>query len=136
MSSRRRGFTLVELLVVVGIVTVLIAILLPAITASRRQARAVVCLSNLRQIGTASSAYVGANKNRFPGNYWNPVFGSGPLMLEPYLEAKAEGQQTAIVYCPEASGFGRPANHGDYNGYDGTAFTAWGHARAPGTQMF
>jgi prepilin-type N-terminal cleavage/methylation domain-containing protein/prepilin-type processing-associated H-X9-DG protein len=56
-TSTRRGFTLAELLVVIGIIGLLVALLLPALSAARRASKRTACLSNLRQIGAAISAY-------------------------------------------------------------------------------
>ena len=65
-ASRLSGFTLVELLFVIGIIALLISILLPALHAAKERANRIKCASNLRQVGQGLFVYYGDNKNKYP----------------------------------------------------------------------
>lgn len=80
MQRRTRAFTLVELLVVIGIIAVLIAILLPALTKARAQAARTSCISQMRQIVVGVVNYAGENKGYLP-----EFQGAGPAQTVDYL---------------------------------------------------
>lgn len=98
---RRRSFSLIELLVVVAILAILMAMLLPTLSAARRQARQVKCASNLRQLGIGLHLYGQDNKDllmplsywdQFPVIYWWGVDAEQGVwhergMIAPYLNA-------------------------------------------------
>jgi prepilin-type N-terminal cleavage/methylation domain-containing protein/prepilin-type processing-associated H-X9-DG protein len=74
---RKNAFTLVELLVVIAIIGILVALLLPAIQASREAARRMQCSNNLKQIGTAVSSHVDSQKH-FPTGGWGYLMVGDP----------------------------------------------------------
>ena len=68
--QKRHAFTLVELLVVIGIIAILIGILVPTLTKARKAAKTTVCLSNLRQMGNGWVMYLTDTKGRLPYSFW------------------------------------------------------------------
>ena len=105
--SGRRAFTLVELLVVIGIIALLIAVLMPALTAARAQARAVACLSNVRQIATAAIMYANDNKVYVTFISANPAMGivqqDRKDLLYKYLRQGKNNQDNEgnqVWHCP------------------------------------
>src|SRR5438552_3153406 len=112
-NAAQRGFTLVELLVVIGIIAILIGILIPTLQGARKQAQLTQCLSNLRQLGQGMLFYTNANKNRFP--YLAPYKVNGNLVgtvewprggfvdvwkaIDPYF-GTGTGRQKKLYVCP------------------------------------
>jgi prepilin-type N-terminal cleavage/methylation domain-containing protein/prepilin-type processing-associated H-X9-DG protein len=127
----RRAFTLVELLVVIGIIALLISILLPALTAARRQANAIKCAAHLRDIGNAFEMYSVDNKGYIPvvqcdnysvGSITTPGTGNNAAFWWDFLQKyiaknfkmgvsstnvdEAAGQRKSVIWgCPSWEGW-------------------------------
>ena len=92
-NPRPRAFTLVELLVVIGIIAILIALLLPALNGARESAKTAACLSNLRQIGIAATNY----SQQF-GGHTLPAYGHPTIKTNSGNDqADAENYATLLV---------------------------------------
>src|SRR5205807_1359283 len=116
---KSKAFTLVELLVVIGIIALLISILLPALQQAKKQANQIKCMSNMRTIMQAMTMYESENKNTLMFPNWGPptagnvsVYNFGWLYetdipKPPYSELDTRSgmvylyiKQTAIFHCP------------------------------------
>jgi len=100
-TARGRGFTLVELLIVVGLIALLISLLLPALNKAKEQSNRAKCMANLRTLGQAMFFYAGANKDRLP-NCNPPGVASNSAAADRALLALVNNFVRAprVFYCP------------------------------------
>ncbi len=110
----RFAFTLVELLVVIGIIALLISVLLPSLAAARRSAKSVTSLSNLRQLGIGLVQYRIENKGYYPVAAWQGL-PDRPRMrwadaIYPYMK-NTEVYMSPQLDEPERQRMNKPFNH-------------------------
>jgi prepilin-type N-terminal cleavage/methylation domain-containing protein/prepilin-type processing-associated H-X9-DG protein len=107
-KSRCSGFTLVELLVVIGIISILVGLTAPYLMGSMARARTAKCAGNLRAIGVGLLAFAGDNDGNFPQAgavipYNNATDGSGPYGWTQQIEGYMGGKGLDVYKCPDSS---------------------------------
>ena len=117
--NKRKAFTLIELLVVIAIIAILMGILMPALSRVRKQARGVVCQSNLKQWGTVFKMYTDANNGKFNTRSSNSGRWIDTLYGRYYTEEK-------FRVCPVATKIAAPGGASDTLLVGGDAETSWG----------
>lgn len=104
-GSRIRAFTLIELLVVIAVIAILAALLIPAIARAKVQAKRVICLNNLKQIGAGFKAWANDHEGKYPWNVDKPVGSKpgppGPSTVNVHFSIVSnELFATKILICP------------------------------------
>lgn len=137
----RAGFTLVELLVVMAVVTILVGVIVPVTIQSRNKARSVACLSNLRQLGGALLAYGQDWDDRLPSLIGTPFAGSFPsdrwpggssatqlrACISDYVKSADVHRCGNDIGSPE---YGFSALEGTVFSHAGSSYVPWSSARA------
>lgn len=131
--SRRCAFTLVELLVVIGIIALLVAILLPAMNRAKEQGNRIKCGSNLRQLGVAIQLYTEDNKGFFPACaagarpedwiYWQSTRNIDDGVLVKYFGKKFN---VGVYTCPSDDATSRASGY-KYSYSINYNMTGWPH---------
>jgi prepilin-type N-terminal cleavage/methylation domain-containing protein len=98
MKTRVAGFSLIELLVVISIVAVLLAVVLPAITNAREQAKRAQCGSNLRQIFLGAEAYANDQREHYP--YKGAATFAHHMAIKPEFRYQYLNDSNRLLYCP------------------------------------
>jgi prepilin-type processing-associated H-X9-DG protein len=113
--QRRGGFTLTELLTVVGLITLLVSLLMPVMSKVRAAANNTTCLSNLRQMAVAWTMYVTEEHGRLPDYIWTPPAATPQSAWYGYWTGILDknGVRVRSVLCPAADEeTPDPQNHG------------------------